>query len=581
MRVVLRSTCVCTTIASFLSNGVDVRPMLGCTTWCYVQQTCTGSVDSTAFEGAAWASCTSPPSPPPVPGGCHDDPLFPVQWHLPRTKVVQAWERIARAPGANVTVVVVDTGVDASHSDLTLDEASSLAWDVHGTRVAHDTVPVDQPHGTACAGVAAAIAGNGRGGCGIAHGVRLLSANLLGSTLELSDAAEADAFDAFRGVADVYSNSWGPADDGSPASIGALSLAALDGVRRLGRGGLGGVVVFAAGNGGPYDNANWDPYCAHPFTIAVGSVGDDDHLTYFSEPGACILLVAPSNGGLKGIVTTDLVHDAGYDSSNHTIDFSGTSASTPIVASAVALMLQVRPSLTWIDVQAILVASARRNDPSHDSWRSNAAGVAHSVWYGFGSLDVARAVELSEEWDTPLGPLMSANGTFATASADVSDSWSGTAWVQAGFHVTHVVVEYAITHPWKGHVQVRVSSPGGTASVLTSAFDRPDDAADMPTASQTTSMSMAFWGENGIGAWTMHVDVSGGAAASLRGANIQIYGVDLPVPPVPPSLPPPPPPPSEIFWIALFATLGVLGAIFVGVVAAFASGGRGLSVLRA
>ena len=52
-----------------------------------------------------------------------------------------------------------------------------------------------------------------------------------------------------------------------------LSTAAFESLRETGRNGRGNVVVFAAGNGGQInDNANHDPYCNHPLTIAVAAV---------------------------------------------------------------------------------------------------------------------------------------------------------------------------------------------------------------------------------------------------------------------------------------------------------------------
>lgn len=93
------------------------------------------------------------------------DPLYPVQpaaqaWHLAELHRVST--------GRNVTVAVVDSGVDVAHPDL--------AGQVGVRRNFVDDQPdVAESHGTAVAGVIAARAGNGVGIAGVAPGVRLMA----------------------------------------------------------------------------------------------------------------------------------------------------------------------------------------------------------------------------------------------------------------------------------------------------------------------------------------------------------------------------------------------------------------------
>jgi proprotein convertase subtilisin/kexin type 7 len=54
-------------------------------------------------------------------------------------------------------------------------------------------------------------------------------------------------------------------------------------------------------------------------------------------------------------VTTDWTVGGG---SGCTESHSGTSAAAPIAAGLIALMLEVRPCLTWRDVQYIIVVTA-------------------------------------------------------------------------------------------------------------------------------------------------------------------------------------------------------------------------------
>jgi subtilisin family serine protease len=93
------------------------------------------------------------------------DPLYPVQpaagdWHLADLHRVST--------GRNVTVAVIDSGVDAAHPDLggRLGMRRNFVEDVPDTAEAH---------GTAVAGIIGAQAGNGIGIAGIAPGAKVLA----------------------------------------------------------------------------------------------------------------------------------------------------------------------------------------------------------------------------------------------------------------------------------------------------------------------------------------------------------------------------------------------------------------------
>jgi len=93
------------------------------------------------------------------------DPLYPIQpaasdWHLAELHRVST--------GRNVSVAVIDSGVDAAHPDL----AGQLAL----RRNFVDDVPdAAEAHGTAVAGVIAARTGNGVGIAGVAPGARIMA----------------------------------------------------------------------------------------------------------------------------------------------------------------------------------------------------------------------------------------------------------------------------------------------------------------------------------------------------------------------------------------------------------------------
>ena len=181
------------------------------------------------------------------------DPWFVDQWHLENTgqggrvagvdiNAAQAWNT---ATGAGVVVAVIDSGVQLDHPDLVV---------VPG----HDYIDRDDdpspgtdssaPHGTGVAGIAAATGNNGLGVAGVAWGSEVYAIRLIGGNTSTSDLYESFA-EAVDAGASVLSNSWGfYGCDGVPSIEVFTEM--FDYAEDVGRGGLGSVVVFAAGNDG-------------------------------------------------------------------------------------------------------------------------------------------------------------------------------------------------------------------------------------------------------------------------------------------------------------------------------------------
>jgi kexin len=191
-------------------------------------------------------------------------------------------------------------------------------------------------HGTESAGVAGA-ASNSVCGVGVAPEARLAGVKLLARVT--SDADEASALSYKSQLNMIYSNSWGPSDSGTVVEgPGSLLQRAFKQVTSEGRGGLGGVYVWAGGNGrGSGDNCNCDGYVNSVYTLPVGAYTDRGTQASYSESCSALFASMPSSGGRHGITTTDLMSS----SSTCTGSFGGTSAAAPMASGAVALMLQV------------------------------------------------------------------------------------------------------------------------------------------------------------------------------------------------------------------------------------------------
>ena len=233
-----------------------------------------------------------------------DDPLFPDQWHLENTgqgggligedvNVVSVWDTYRGSP--DEVIAIVDDGLEIAHVDLVDNILPGMSWDF----VEGDSNPTAGTHGTAVAGIAAGRGFNGQGITGVAPMAGLVGHRLLGSGSLIRDTNEADALSRNSDIIDIYSNSWGPFDDGRRLEgPGPLTEAALAEGAKSGRGGLGVIYVWAAGNGGlSGDNSNYDGYTNSRFTIAVTASTNLGNQAYYSENGANILVAEPSSGG--------------------------------------------------------------------------------------------------------------------------------------------------------------------------------------------------------------------------------------------------------------------------------------------
>jgi proprotein convertase subtilisin/kexin type 7 len=175
---------------------------------------------------------------------------------------------------------------------------------------------------------------------------------------DVTDSVEGHSFTHSLQVNDIFSCSWGPDDDGKTVD-GPLTLArrALVTGVMTGRHGYGSIYVVASGNGGGIDNCNYDGYANSIYTLTIGAIQEDNGLPYYAERCAAMHAVTYSSGkNGKAITTTDWMRNG--DPNSCTSSHSGTSAAAPLAAGLVALMLQLRPCLTWRDVQHVIVLTS-------------------------------------------------------------------------------------------------------------------------------------------------------------------------------------------------------------------------------
>lgn len=458
------------------------------------------------------------------------DPLFNQQWHLSNTgqtsgtvgedaNLIAAWDI---ALGTDVVIGIVDDGLQHTHPDLVTNYHADLSFDFNDNDADPTPNGPFDGHGTSAAGVAGATGNNNTGVSGVAPNASLAGIRLIAGPTD--DQTEALALAYKNQDIDIYSNSWGPFDDGQRLEgPGPLTLAALQDSVTTGRGGLGNIYVWAAGNGLQNgDNVNYDGYANSRYVIAVSAIDDKGKQSFYSEPGAAILVAAHSSGDLVGITTTDLVSADGYAAGDYTNDFGGTSSATPLVAGVVALMLDANPNLSWRDVQHILAKTARKNDATDSDWTTNGGGYHINHKYGFGAIDAAAAVTMATTW-TSVAAEVSDSGNVTVNATIPDDNPTGvtsTLTIDESITVEKVEVVFDADHVFRGDLEVVLVSPEGTESILAEMHSDPGD-----DYNNWVFSSVRHWGELALGDWTLRVsDEFEGDEGIWNSWQINVYG---------------------------------------------------------
>jgi subtilisin family serine protease len=305
--------------------------------------------------------------------------LYAQQWHLANTgqaggvagqdiDAENAWRITIGSPA--ITVCIIDSGVSAAHECLQGADKIVAGYDFAGLDA--DPSPTTSSHGTACAALATAAAGQI---LGVAHGCRLMPIRRTGLDDHLR-LAEAFAFAADHG-ADVISCSFGV--DGEPWVLPDVVRSAFEYATTRGRRGKGVPIFFAAGNGN--EPVTSDEWASSKLTIAVAASTDQARRAPYSDFGPEIEVCAPSSGGLRGITTAA---NEGYTSV-----FGGTSAAAPIAAGVAALVLSIAPNLRWQELRNVLQSGARKIDRAGGEY--DHAG--RSDLYGYGQVDAFQALQ--------------------------------------------------------------------------------------------------------------------------------------------------------------------------------------------
>lgn len=481
------------------------------------------------------------------------------------TNVVSAWKK--GFTGKGVVIGIADNGTEGTNEDIAPNYSAALSRNFLGGVIYENQGPVKQSdnHGTAVAGVAAARGGNGIGGTGAAPYATIAGLRILDSASTNEDYFNTYMWKSgvdfkVEGGSIVYTPKTQPEIHIKNHSYGqSLPFVVEDTnvLQAIHETAANGVIhVFAAGNerGTKNEDANKMSLNSHRDAINVAALGSNGTYSNYSSYGASIFVTAPSSRtdfysstavptGF-GILTADRTgKDLGYNAYsvnnrcgdywsecgdlfdsfpnyNYTSTFGGTSSAAPLVSGIIALGKEANPDMDVRMAKHIIVRTSDRVDPDDASstgkWLKNGAGNWFNPNYGFGKINAGKFVEMAQKV-----AYVTQQTSYTTGTQNVNERIKNAdaGGTKKTFLITKseltdsirqplegVEVNLNFTHPKRGGVAASMTSPSGMQSLLLNSTSHlPESKQD--TASVTdfgwTFLSNAFWGESGLGTWTI------------------------------------------------------------------------------
>ena len=288
------------------------------------------------------------------------DPLVARQWYLTQSRFYESWLVLpALAP---VTVAVIDSGVDASHPELSGRIIDAKSFVGGSARV--DALG----HGTFVAGILAAGVDNGIGIAGLAPSADLLVAKVVTQSRSIPVEAEAKAIRwAVDNGARVINMSLGAVRDPLDPDRDSFSRLEADAVAYAVARGV--VVVAAVGNADQAPSTPWS-YASYPaalpHVLGVSAVTELGAVPKFSNRDKIYNDVAAPGEDILSTFPRPLTarfpacSEQGYSSCgpDEYREAQGTSFAAPQVSAAAAVLLGLRPALRPEQVTAILERTA-------------------------------------------------------------------------------------------------------------------------------------------------------------------------------------------------------------------------------
>lgn len=296
-----------------------------------------------------------------------NDQFYQYQWGPGNMGAESAWD--TRTDSSSVIVGVIDSGVQYDHPDLQDniwtnsgeiagngidDDNNGYIDDYYGYDFDNDdSDPMDDNgHGTHVAGTIGARGNNTTGVAGMGWNASLMSLKVIGNG---SNADVARAIDyATDNGAKITNNSYGYAGtnvSGSQVMSDAIQRAQNSGVLYIVAAGNSRTGIPASDLDGNFNAWPAEYSKVHDNVITVSAIDDDGSFASYSHWGdESVQIAAP------GTQIASTYYGSQY------VYLSGTSMAAPHVAGAAALLWAERPDMTYLEIKAAMLDTAR---PDH------------------------------------------------------------------------------------------------------------------------------------------------------------------------------------------------------------------------
>lgn len=320
-----------------------------------------------------------------------NDSLFSNQWNLTKVSAPVVWSLTKGSE--NITIAVLDSGIDYQHEDLINkvwtnngevpndgidNDNNGFIDDVHGWDFYNnDNDPNDDNnHGTAVSSVIGAETNNNVGIAGADWKVKIMPIKVCGPINEIGcpfDKILEGINYAKNNGAKIINMSFGAPIDDDPLISAALFSAYNNGL----------VLIAASGNGIDTDGNNIPDKFDQVFyparqekVLAVGATNENDLRAWFSSYGPELDLVAPG---------VNIPTAKKSELHNEYQTCSGTSVATPHISALASLIWSYNPSLTNAQIyERIKKATDKVGGVTYDNngWH---------IQYGFGRINFNKA----------------------------------------------------------------------------------------------------------------------------------------------------------------------------------------------
>lgn len=279
-------------------------------------------------------------------------------WHLESANIRKGWN-LSKTDGV-ITVVVMDTGCQLTHPDLSANLDTVHAWNAMSNCV---LTSESAQHGTHVAGLVAACANNGIGVAGVSYNAKVLPMKVI---------SEGGGTSYIIGAFDKL---FSQINSGAVTNVRVINMSLSTSVNstlvhsaiQTAVNQYGILPVASAGNGGGTNATYPSDYseCISVISITRGGNKAPD-----SNYGSTKDISAPGNGVYSTVPPSSYTY------------LNGTSQAAPIVSGVAALMFAAKPSATVSQVRNALLNSA-----------TDIGASGFDIYTGYGKVNAEAALE--------------------------------------------------------------------------------------------------------------------------------------------------------------------------------------------